>query len=75
VESLFFDKLFVIMLLSFMFLIEWTFCFCLIIGVTTMARRKAARNNAGHKGKAVRKRHHVCVSLICNSTTVVVACE
>jgi hypothetical protein len=27
VESLFFDKLFVIMLLSFMFLIEWTFCF------------------------------------------------
>jgi hypothetical protein len=40
-----------------------------------MARRKAARNNAGHKGKAVRKRHHVCVSLICNSTTVVVACE
>jgi hypothetical protein len=35
--------------------------FLLIIGGTTMARRKAARNNAGRKGKAVRKRHHVCV--------------
>jgi hypothetical protein len=36
--------------------------FCLlIISGRTMVRRKAAQNNVGRTGKAVPKRHHVCV--------------